>query len=131
MAARCRTKAAAGACRGRIRVRQGLGRRIRRCLARRGSLVMRRKAGARLPGRIHSIGGSWTERRHRGEGEKKGAKEGQCGDLGQSSPVPDNGGRAPLLLPPWDGVKKLDLGHGINQLKDATHVLVGSHSDIS
>uniref|UniRef100_A0A8R7VAK2 Uncharacterized protein n=1 Tax=Triticum urartu TaxID=4572 RepID=A0A8R7VAK2_TRIUA len=30
-----------------------------------------------------------------------------------------------------DGVKKLDWGHGINQLEDATHVLVGSHSDIS
>uniref|UniRef100_A0A453EJP7 Uncharacterized protein n=8 Tax=Aegilops tauschii subsp. strangulata TaxID=200361 RepID=A0A453EJP7_AEGTS len=76
VAARRRTKAAAGACRGWIRVRQGLGRRIWRRSTRRGSPVTRRMAGARLPGRIHSILGSRTERRHGGEGEKKAERRG-------------------------------------------------------
>uniref|UniRef100_A0A453CWT2 Uncharacterized protein n=2 Tax=Aegilops tauschii subsp. strangulata TaxID=200361 RepID=A0A453CWT2_AEGTS len=73
VAARRRTKAAAG---GWIRVRKGLGRRIWRRSARRGSPVTRRMAGARLPGRIHSTRSSRTERRHGGEGEKKGERRG-------------------------------------------------------
>ncbi|KAM3366599.1 hypothetical protein ACQJBY_015785 [Aegilops geniculata] len=41
----CRTAAAAGACRGRIRAWQWLGRLIRRRAARQGSPVRKRKAG--------------------------------------------------------------------------------------
>uniref|UniRef100_A0A453EJQ2 Uncharacterized protein n=1 Tax=Aegilops tauschii subsp. strangulata TaxID=200361 RepID=A0A453EJQ2_AEGTS len=51
-------------------------RRIWRRSTRRGSPVTRRMAGARLPGRIHSILGSRTERRHGGEGEKKAERRG-------------------------------------------------------